>query len=347
MLIVIYLIIFSIGCVCYSTPVFIASQSTSANSGTKLQTSSNFLCSALAGAISCSSTHSMLVPLDVVKTKLQADPKLSRMGIVGAVKSILKSQGHKAFGQGLAATSCGYFLQGACKFGFYDLFKRKIHDSCEDRGMQTRRFTLPILLCSSGFAEVVASWALCPLESTRIYMVLNSEDSKRGMLNAMKSIMKTSGIAGFFRGLPVIMMKQVPYTCVKLAGYDLIVDWMKSLVSPQDQISSLTTIQISSGVLAGILAAVISQPADVLLSKVCGVDNMSKECLIIDGPRSVVRALSDIGFQGCFRGMLPRAIMVGSMTAMQFFVYEKARLRISKIMDEPAAMAMTSYHTKK
>ena len=141
----------------------------------------NFFRNALAGAISCSLTHSLLVPVDVIKTRLQTDANLAKLGIIAAVQSILKSQGFSAFSQGLAATSSGYFMQGACKFGFYGMFKQKIHDQLEKVNVDARAYKFPILLASSGLAEILACWALCPLESTRIFMVINADISKKGI----------------------------------------------------------------------------------------------------------------------------------------------------------------------
>lgn len=71
-----------------------------------------FMDSAVSGAISCSVTHSLVVPLDVVKTRMQTDPKLAGMNTAKAFKEVVKSGGRKILLQGLAATSSGYFMQG-------------------------------------------------------------------------------------------------------------------------------------------------------------------------------------------------------------------------------------------
>jgi solute carrier family 25 phosphate transporter 3 len=138
---------------------------------------------------------------------------------------------------------------------------------------------LPILFISSGIAEVIASWALCPLEVTRIFMV-TTPNFKGSLGNAMAYIISAEGIGGLFKGINWILLRQVPYTCVKLAGYDIISSRMKKIAQNQKSdnncadrdtsASTLTFIQLCSGVIAGVLAATISQPADVLLSKLCG-----------------------------------------------------------------------------
>jgi hypothetical protein len=73
----------------------------------------------LAGAISCSVTHTLVVPLDVIKTKLQMNPQLA--GPRQAIRTVIAGADPpfraRAFLHGSRATAAGYFLQGTFKFG--------------------------------------------------------------------------------------------------------------------------------------------------------------------------------------------------------------------------------------
>lgn len=305
----------------------------------------NFLNSAVSGAISCSLTHSAVCPLDVLKTKIQTDVALKGKSTIEALRCIVKSGGRGILLQGLAATFSGYAIQGFFKFGFYESLKLKAFEMINDQDT-IDKYRLPILLVSSGLAEIIACWALCPMEVTRIFMVMNPH-LKSGMLSAMKLIIQRDGPSGLFKGLPMIMLRQVPYTCAKLAGYEIISDNLKKIVAGLERssaqgkgklpgtsvpmkVKSNVFIQLSSGVLAGVLAATISQPADVLLSKVCGATEFT-ECLILSGPISLLQTFRDLGFRNCFAGLQPRAFMIGSLTAMQFFLYEQAKSKIQNI----------------
>jgi solute carrier family 25 phosphate transporter 3 len=303
-----------------------------------------FLDAGVAGAISCSCAHSIVVPLDVIKTKIQVEPAMSGKSVGYVFTSLIKGGGKSVLLQGLAATFSGYFMQGFCKFGFYDLFKSKMYSSIND-DEKAETYRIPILLASSGLAEIIASWALCPMEATRIYMVMNPEISKAGMLFALNSLLQRDGVGGLFKGLPLIMLRQIPYTCAKLAGYELISDKIKNVLWTRykEEMSESSTsneglsgtmstfIQLSSGVCAGVLAAIVSQPADVLLSKVCGGSNALTECIVIGGPMRLLRAFKYVGLKESFSGLFPRALMIGSLTAMQFFLYERVRTTIQSI----------------
>ena len=186
---------------------------------------------------------------------------------------------------------------GACKFGFYEYFKHTLANKLEELGCTSESLKLPIWMVASGAAEVVASIALCPMEVTKIHMMMNADEASKGMLYCITNILRTDGITGLYTGLPLIMLRQVPYTCVKLSGYEVFSRVIKRAFSQMEctfpdnfkDISdgTLTTIrQLLGGVLAGVSAAVISQPADVLLSKLCGSASevtAGTECIVFDG----------------------------------------------------------------
>ncbi|KAM9978162.1 hypothetical protein ACTFIY_011893 [Dictyostelium cf. discoideum] len=76
------------------------------------------------------------------------------------------------------------------------------------------------------------------------------------------------------------------------------------------------SVSLGSGIVAGIVAAIVSQPADTILSKI----NQEKT----DG--GVVKAIGNImrrlGVRGLFLGLPTRCFMVGTLTAGQFFIYD-------------------------
>ena len=300
----------------------------------------NFIVSAVSGSLSCSLSHSLFVPLDVIKTKIQLDPTLVGKSTYDVFKRIIKAEGYSALLQGFIATAMGYGLQGACKFGFYEFFKEKAFKAYEKYNIEISTTNkLIALLASSSLADVVASWALCPLEATRIYMICNPDIAKNGLAYCMKHIVKHDGLGGLFKGIWMILLKQVPYTCCKLAGYDIIhnnlLNFKEKVLKKEYDNSEEVKIkddfitQISSGAMAGILAAIISHPADVLLSRVCGRNPNSAECLIIDGPLGLLDVMKDIGIRGLYTGLQPRAVMVGLMTSVQFLIYERIKLLVT------------------
>ena len=87
---------------------------------------------------------------------------------------------------------------------------------------------------------------------------------------------------------------------------------------------------LGSGLLAGACAALASQPADLLLTRICGGASVARlsSCVIADNMLDQVRYLCSLGVRKCYAGIGPRLTMVASMTAVQFLLYDQVRLRL-------------------
>jgi len=78
-----------------------------------------------------------------------------------------------------------------------------------------------------------------------------------------------------------------------------------------------TTVNLGSGLVAGLAAAVISQPADTMLSKINKTKGLPGE-----GTASrLVKIAGELGVRGAFTGLSTRLFMVGTLTAFQFAIY--------------------------
>ena len=74
---------------------------------------------AIGGALSCGLTHTAVVPLDLVKCRIQVDPAKYN-GIVAGFRVSVAEEGARGLAKGWAPTLIGYSIQGLGKFGFYE-----------------------------------------------------------------------------------------------------------------------------------------------------------------------------------------------------------------------------------
>ena len=74
------------------------------------------------GILSCGITHTAVVPLDLVKCRMQVNPE-KYGNVVKGFKVTVKEGGAVELTKGWAPTLIGYSMQGLCKFGFYEVFK--------------------------------------------------------------------------------------------------------------------------------------------------------------------------------------------------------------------------------
>jgi len=280
-----------------------------------------YLKGALAGGICCSITHGALCPVDVVKTRIQLDPVTFNKGLIGGFSQIIKAEGLGGLLTGLGPTVVGYFIQGWFKFGGVEFFKIQFATNLGDQKAWDNRTA--IYLASSAFAEFIADIFLCPLEATRIRLV-SQPTFATGLISGAAKLAKTEGILkGFYSGFGPILLKQIPYTMAKFAvqgeaaevlatnGYGKALSELKG--------SSKLIVALGSGVIAGVCAAVISHPADTLLSKV------NKAGAGGEGPilTRLGRIASEIGFYKlCTAGLGARCVMIGTLTAGQFLLFD-------------------------
>ncbi|GJJ73480.1 solute carrier family 25 (mitochondrial phosphate transporter), member 3 [Entomortierella parvispora] len=270
---------------------------------------------ALAGALGCGITHGALTPVDVVKTRIQLEPTVYNKGMAAGFRQVIKAEGAGALLTGFGPTFTGYSLQGAFKFGGVELWKKIIIDYIGPQKAFENRTA--VYMVSSGIAEFFASVALCPLEATRIRLV-SQPTFATGLISGFTRILKEEGVVrGFYSGFGPILLKQVPYTMTKFVVYEHAADFILNIVGPKESLSSAadTGVNLGSGLIAGIAAAIVSQPADTLLSKI----NKSS------GTGSILSRLgglaSELGVRGLFLGLGPRIAMVGTLTAFQFAIY--------------------------
>jgi len=285
-----------------------------------IYTGKYFLTGALAGGVCCSITHGGACPIDVVKTRMQLDPELSALGLGGTFKHVIKNEGAGALATGLMPTAVGYFVQGWFKFGGFEYFKVNLAKAYGDQGAWDNRFMLNSL--AAGGAEFIADIFLCPLEATRIKQVSDPEMAKLSLPGAASAILAKDGLVnGFYSGFVPILFKQIPYTIAKFVVQDYAQETIYSVVAPDKKISKSGKFGVSlgSGVIAGVVAAIISHPADTLLSK------MNKGGAGGEGSMFVrmARISSEMGFvKLCTQGLGARCIMIGSITAGQFGIFD-------------------------
>lgn len=270
--------------------------------------------SAASGAIAACFTHVIMVPVDVVKTRMQLAPGIYP-NTRTAFRTILKGEGLRGLSLGLGPTNYGYLTQGAFKYGLYELFKANFPRLIgQERAEQNR---LLLYLTAGMTAEVIADIFLTPFEAVRIRMV-SEPTFARGTLNGIFKITTTEGIVGLYKGFAPLVMKQVPYTAVKLTTFEACEEVIYDRLPPREQLSKGIQLMITtiSGFIGGVASAVASHPADTLLTRI----NVKK-----GGMWAVLR---ETGFMGLWAGLLPRMGMVGTLAALQLLTYDAAKVTL-------------------
>src|SRR5204863_2750632 len=88
-----------------------------------------------------------------------------------------------------------------------------------------------------------------------------------------------------------------------------------------------TGINLTSGLIAGLAAAVVSQSADTMLSKFNKTQGLPGEGTV----SRLIKIAKDLGLKGSFSGIGARLVLVGAITGGQFCIYGRCLLHCSSI----------------
>lgn len=286
-----------------------------------------YLKCAFGGALSCGLTHTAVVPLDLVKCRLQVDGAKYK-NIFNGFKVTVAEEGVRGLAKGWSPTLIGYSIQGLGKFGFYEAFKNFYSGLIGEEN--TFLYRTSLYLVASASAEFFADIGLAPFEAVKVRI-----QTKPGFANTFREgfpkIMAEEGISGFYKGLAPLWARQIPYTMMKFAAFERTVEALYANVVPKPRAECSKGEQLlvtfAAGYIAGVFCAVVSHPADTLVSKLNNVKGLT-----------VGDAIKQTGFAGLWKGLGPRIIMIGTLTALQWFIYDTVKVVLGLPRPPPPAM---------
>lgn len=278
----------------------------------------------IGGILACGLTHTAITPLDLVKCRKQINPAVYK-SLGAGLKTINAESGVRGLFLGWQPTIIGYSMQGFGKFGFYEIFKDIYKNMF---GAKADKYKTTGFLVSSACAEVIADCLLCPMESLKIRMQTSTAGTFPSTFFAGYNELAKEGTNGFYKGLFPLMARQVPYTMVKFGAFENTVMFFYKNVftKPKSDYSKATQLSITflSGYLAGIFCAIVSHPADTMVSK---LNNVKSETPIPIG-QAVGKIYQEIGFSGLWRGLGTRIIMIGTLTGLQWWIYDSFKTAV-------------------
>lgn len=243
---------------------------------------------------------------------------------MAAGHEIVKEDGFGALWAGLGPTYWGYLLEGAVKFGVYEVLKPVMTTWMSRMGgftgmSQFNSQLLAFVLCGAA-SGVAASLVLCPMEALRIRLVAEPDFAARGWIRGGFKILEKEGVNGFVKGINPMIMKQVPYTVTKNVSFDLITKFFYSSVRRAGlALSGAMTfaIPLFAAVIASIMSSISSQPGDMVLSLVNAHEGDLKAK---DVWKDIMN--SERGFKGFFVGGKTRLLHVGVIVTIQLLIYD-------------------------
>ncbi|TST22542.1 Phosphate carrier protein, mitochondrial [Bagarius yarrelli] len=220
------------------------------------------------GILSCGLTHTAVVPLDLIKCRIQVNPDKYK-SILNGFSVTLREDGFRGLGRGWAPTFLGYSMQGLCKFGFYELFKSLYNDLLGEENAYLWRTS--VYLVASASAEFFADVALAPMEACKV-RIQTRPGYARTLRECFPKMYAEEGLWAFYKGVYPLWLRQIPYTMMKFACFERTVEILYKYVVPKPRNTCSKAEQLIVTFVAGYIALSMNFSDPLPAEKRCQTD---------------------------------------------------------------------------
>ncbi|XP_062304422.1 mitochondrial glycine transporter B isoform X1 [Osmerus eperlanus] len=270
-----------------------------------------FMCGSLSGT--CSTL--LFQPLDLVKTRLQTlqntmHPGAPKVGMMTVFINVIRTENFLGLWKGVSPSFVRCIPGVGIYFStFYSLKQHFFLERAPNAGQA-------VLL--GGGARAVAGVCMLPVtvikarfESGRYNYV--------SVVGALRSVCETEGPRALFSGLTATLLRDAPFSGIYVMFYS---QAKKSLPQEVSSAPYAPLVNFGCGVVAGVLASLVTQPADVVKTH---IQVSHAHWTTRDAIRYIY---TEKGLKGFFRGAVPRSLRRTLMAAMAWTVYEQLMARM-------------------
>ncbi|XP_022905996.2 mitochondrial glycine transporter A-like isoform X1 [Onthophagus taurus] len=265
----------------------------------------------LAGSLSGTCSTVLFQPLDLVKTRLQ-NPATNYIngrngvGMVTIFTNIIQKEQIKGLWKGMTPSLSRCVPGVGLYFCTLDVLKTNFFSDTTPRPLESIGLGV-VSRCISGIIMIPMTVIKTRFESG-VY-------GYQSVNQAIKEIYRTEGLKGMTCGLVPTLIRDAPYSGLYLMFYTE----CKKLV-PKDLYNSPYTspVHFTCGLTAGILSSIVTQPADVLKTKMQLYPHKFSGIWSV-----IVYVNTKYGVRGYFKGVVPRMLRRTLVTAMAWTVYER------------------------
>ncbi|KAI9509192.1 mitochondrial NAD transporter [Russula earlei] len=263
-------------------------------------------------------------PLDVVKTKLQAQRatlgQADYLGISGTFRNIIRHDGFRGLYRGLGPTILGYLPTWAI------YFRQRLYPAPSAKGYQptTREHGWSLHILSAMAAGATSTICTNPLWVIKTRFMTQSRDETRfrHTLDAAITIYRSEGIRAFYRGLLPALLG-IAHVAVQFPLYEQL-KIVAQRHSPDRPLSALSILFCSA--VAKMTASVATYPHEVVRTRL----QTRRQLLLPSGaPRKrsgVIRTTRKIihfeGWRGLYKGLSVNLIRTVPNSAVTMLTYE-------------------------
>ncbi|ODV84103.1 hypothetical protein CANARDRAFT_9095 [[Candida] arabinofermentans NRRL YB-2248] len=293
-----------------------------------------------AGAFAGIMEHTVMYPIDALKTRMQASNHLSNEGLIQLFTKISSTEGAVALWRGVSSVVLGagpahaiyYLVFEATKTTLCNnLLAQNTNNTKNPNSVTTRPAFItderhPFIASASGIAATITSDALMtPFDVLKQRMQIITEatapkSTPPTMTKTFLNIYRKEGIRPFFISYPTTLILNIPFAAINFGVYE----YTSSKMNPEQIYNPL--LHCVAGGISGAAAAAVTTPLDCIKTVL-----QTKSIKNVNGFMSAAKGLYEVGGSRAFlRGLKPRVIFNMPSTAISWTAYEMAKAYLLK-----------------
>lgn len=288
----------------------------------------------LTAGVSASFADFMTFPLDTAKVRLQIQGETQALiqngtisvlrtqqhGLSSTIINMVRSEGGRSLYKGLSAGLQRQMCFASVRIGFYDNFKHfytQLFSGNNPSGLNVGA-RIAAGLTTGGLAVCMAQ----PTDVVKVRMQAAKTVRYSSTIEAYKSIGKTEGIRGLWKGtLPNIGRNSI-VNVSEIVCYDLIKDTILYYGLMKDSVP----LHLTSGLIAGFCTTVVASPIDVVKTRYMnspkGQYSSAIDCTIRMGMQEGAKAF--------YKGFIPSFCRLVSWNVVMWVTYEQMKILAAK-----------------
>ncbi|XP_077572123.1 mitoferrin-1 [Stigmatopora nigra] len=268
-----------------------------------------------AGAVAGVLEHTVMYPVDSVKTRMQSlqpDPNARYRGVYQALKRIVLTEGFWRPLRGLNITVVGAAPAHALYFACYERVKRSLGDVIQGEGNSHLANGI-----AGSVATVLHDAIMNPAEVVKQRMQMYNSPY-RGLWDCVRTVARTEGAGAFYRSYSTQLTMNVPFQAVHFVTYESTQEWL----NPRRRYRPET--HVASGAAAGAISAAVTTPLDVCKTLLNTQENAARGAgAHLSGMADAFRTVYRLGGPPAFfNGVRARVIYQMPSAAIAWSVYE-------------------------
>ncbi|PKU86850.1 mitochondrial uncoupling protein 5-like [Dendrobium catenatum] len=301
----------------------------------------------IASIVAGCSTH----PLDLIKVRLQlqgesaaaapalrpalafpgsspiaiphSNPSLRRPGFLSVGAQILRAEGPSALFSGISATILRQTLYSTTRMGLYDILKTKMSSEGTAAALPLHKKIAAGLIAGAVGAAVgnPADVAMVRMQADGRLPIADRRNY-RGVADALGQMLRSEGLGSLWRGSALTVNRAMIVTASQLATYD---EAKEAIIGRRLLPDGLPT-HVAASFAAGLVAAVASNPVDVVKTRVMNMRVEKGKAPPYTGAIDcVVKTVKAEGPMALYKGFIPTVSRQGPFTIVLFVTLEQVR----------------------